>query len=94
MRLWFLLLALWCAMAQAAPQHAEQWGVFEIELAGPADGNPFIDVQLSARFSDGTQTIEVDGFYDGDGVYRVRFMPPRPGRWTWVSQSNRWPLTN
>jgi hypothetical protein len=70
-------------MASAAPgqaERAEQWGVFEISLPGPADGDPFIDVQLSARFSDGAQTVAVDGFYDGDGVYRVRFMPPRPGR--------------
>jgi len=95
-----VLLALCSALASAASgqaeqaEHAELWGVFEISLPGPADGNPFIDVQLSARFSDGAQTVTVDGFYDGDGIYRVRFVPPRPGRWTWVSQSNRWPLTN
>lgn len=79
---------------QRGEQRVEQWDVFEVQLPGPSEGNPFAEVQLSARFSDGAQTIEVDGFYDGDGTYRVRFMPPRPGRWTWVSQSNRWPLTN
>ncbi|KQY88991.1 DUF5060 domain-containing protein [Pelomonas sp. Root1444] len=97
MRLWralALLLALCGAAAQATGRATEQWGIHEIELKGPADGNPFVDVQLGARFSDGAQTVEVDGFYDGDGVYRVRFMPPRPGRWTWVTHSNRWPLTN
>ncbi|HEY0956696.1 MAG TPA: DUF5060 domain-containing protein [Roseateles sp.] len=94
MRLWRVVVMLMLALCSAAAQAVEQWGVFEVELKGPADGNPFIDVQLSARFSDGTQTVEVDGFYDGDGVYRVRFMPPRPGRWTWVTHSNRWPLTN
>jgi hypothetical protein len=77
-----------------AAQAVEQWDVFEVELKGPADGNPFAEVQLTARFSDGAQTVEVDGFYDGDGIYRVRFMPPRAGRWTWVTHSNRWPLTN
>jgi hypothetical protein len=87
-----LLLGLCALCARAAT--VEQWDVFEVQLAGPSDGNPFVEVQLSARFSDGTQTVEVDGFYDGDGSYRLRFMPPRPGRWTWVSQSNRWPLTN
>lgn len=86
-----LLLAL-CSGARAAD--VEQWGIHEIQLAGPTEGNPFADVQLTARFSDGARTVEVAGFYDGDGVYRVRFMPPHTGRWTWVTQSNRWPLTN
>jgi hypothetical protein len=87
-----LLLGLFVMATRAAT--VEQWDVFEVQLAGPADGNPFAEVRLTARFSDGAQTIEVDGFYDGDGVYRVRFMPPHAGRWTWVTQSNRWPLTN
>lgn len=87
-------LALAQPQPSAAPVRVEQWDVFELQLAGPSEGNPFADVQLSARFSDGAQTVEVEGFYDGDGVYRVRFMPPHAGRWTWVSQSNRWPLTN
>lgn len=94
MRLLRALALLLLALCGATAQAVEQWGLFEIELAGPSDGNPFVDVQLTARFSDGVQTIEVDGFYDGDGVYRLRFMPPHAGRWTWVSQSNRWPLTH
>ncbi len=94
MRLWRAFALFLLVTCGAAAQAVEQWDVFEVELRGPADGNPFVDVQLSARFSDGTQTIEVDGFYDGDGSYRLRFMPPHAGRWTWVTQSNRWPLTN
>lgn len=82
------------AAAPSPATTAEQWGVYEITLPGPAEGNPFLDVQLRARFSNGAQSIEVDGFYDGNGVYRLRFMPPQPGRWTWVTQSNAWPLTN
>lgn len=94
MRLWQTPALLLLALCSAAAHAVEQWGIQEIELAGPKEGNPFIDVQLTARFSDGAQTIVVDGFYDGDGVYRLRFMPPRAGRWTWVTHSNRWPLTN
>ncbi|PTT76945.1 hypothetical protein DBR42_26110, partial [Pelomonas sp. HMWF004] len=73
MRVWQLLAALLLALASAAAPAAsvEQWGVFEVELKGPAEGNPFVDVQLTARFSDGAQTVEVEGFYDGDGVYRL-----------------------
>jgi hypothetical protein len=30
----------------------------------------------------------VHGFYDGDGVYRIRFMPSAVGRWNFITQSN------
>src|SRR5580692_11009139 len=61
---------------------AEQWGVTELVIDGPSHGNPFVDVELSALFTDagggeGAEGAEggvrVGGFYDGDGVYRVRF---------------------
>ena len=71
-----------------APAAVEQWGVFEASLTGPADGNPFVDTQLSADFTNGHQTISVHGFYDGGGVYRIRFMPPEQGRWTYRTSSN------
>ncbi|MEO6437087.1 MAG: DUF5060 domain-containing protein, partial [Tepidisphaeraceae bacterium] len=58
-------------------------------LSGPADGNPFVDVQLSARFAQGDRSIDVTGFYDGGGVYRVRFMPPTQGAWKYETRSNR-----
>ena len=66
----------------------EQWGIFEISLDGPSDGNPFQDVQLSAQFSLQNRVIEPDGFYDGAGVYRIRFMPDTPGDWRFVTKSN------
>ncbi|HXI84395.1 MAG TPA: DUF5060 domain-containing protein [Verrucomicrobiae bacterium] len=67
----------------------EQWGVFDIPLSGSTNGNPFVDVQFSARFSFSTSTVEVVGFYDGDGIYRVRFMPDKPGHWRYTTHSNR-----
>ena len=66
----------------------EQWGVFELALTGNAEGNPFQEVQLSAHFSYKHRTVEVDGFYDGDGVYRVRFMPDVQGEWRYHTVSN------
>src|SRR5262249_38604280 len=59
----------------------------EITLHGPADGNPFTDVTLSARFTQGGQSVEAAGFYDGDGVYKVRFMPGRAGEWRYETHS-------
>jgi hypothetical protein len=51
-----------------------------VVLRGPSGGNPYVDVQLRARFTQGDRTIEVLGFWDGDDVYKVRFSPPAPGR--------------
>jgi len=70
------------------PKHIERWGIFEIVLNGPKDGNPFIDVTLSAVFSYQNRALEPDGFYDGEGVYRIRFMPDIPGDWQYVTKSN------
>ncbi len=69
-------------------QSVEQWGLFELALDGPGGGNPFVDVDLTARFTRGTTTLDVRGFYDGDGVYRVRFMPPAAGDWRYATHSN------
>jgi hypothetical protein len=66
----------------------EQWGVFEIALNGPTNGNPFTDAQFSARFTQGDSTIEANGFYDGDGIYRVRFMPEKQGEWHYITESS------
>jgi len=38
------------------------WEVFEVSLPGPTSGNPFIDVQLSATYSLGHRTVNVDGY--------------------------------
>ncbi|MHC4406896.1 MAG: DUF5060 domain-containing protein, partial [Planctomycetota bacterium] len=72
-----------------AELNVERWGIFEIELAGPADGNPFVDVELGAVFEHENRSVRVDGFYDGRGAYRVRFMPEEPGKWTYGTKSNR-----
>ena len=81
------------ALRAAAPVAVEQWGVFEIELKGPAEGNPFTEVRFGAVFTDGRATVEVPGFYDGDGVYKVRFSPDAAGDWRYETKSNRWDLT-
>jgi hypothetical protein len=67
----------------------EQWAIFELSLPGSSAGNPFLEVEFAARFSHRHRTIEVDGFYDGDGVYKARFMPDVPGEWRFVTVSNQ-----
>jgi hypothetical protein len=75
--------------SQNRPQQVERWGIFELSLDGPAEGNPFVDVKFGAHFSQGHRIVAVDGFYDGAGVYRVRFMPDVEGEWRYVTRSNR-----
>ncbi|KRE47088.1 DUF5605 domain-containing protein [Paenibacillus sp. Soil522] len=73
--------------AAEAPEHAEKWGIYELVLYGPAHGNPFIDVSLSAIFTHEGQGRQVLGFYDGNGIYRIRFMPDAEGTWTFCTKS-------
>jgi hypothetical protein len=82
-------LLLVAASAPARAVEVEQWGPFELSLRGPAGGNPFVDVELSATFTRGGKKVRASGFYDGDGTYRVRFMPESPGEWTYTTASNR-----
>jgi hypothetical protein len=77
----------------AASADVEQWDLFELALKGPGGGNPFLEVELSARFEMDDQSIETRGFYDGEGTYRIRFSPPQPGRWRFETSSNRSELT-
>ncbi|MDN3242192.1 DUF5605 domain-containing protein [Glycomyces tritici] len=72
----------------AASDNCARWGVYEVELRGPAEGNPFTEVDLAAVFDDGEREMRVGGFYDGDGIYRVRFMPDAEGHWTFTTASN------
>ena len=67
----------------------EMWDIFELTLKGPADGNPFVAVALSAEFRQGDRIFKPAGFYDGGGTYKIRFMPNKTGKWTYTTKSNR-----
>ncbi|MHC4520972.1 MAG: DUF5060 domain-containing protein, partial [Planctomycetota bacterium] len=77
------------AGGEAVSGEVECWDIFEVSLKGLSAGNPFEDVRLSARFKKGDQVFAPEGFYDGDGLYKIRFMPDSPGQWTYETQSNR-----
>ncbi len=69
------------------------WEQAEVSLKGPLSGNPFVDAELHATFEQAGKTFKVRGFYDGDGIYKLRFMPSQPGTWRWRTQSNIAALT-
>lgn len=56
-------------------QSLERWDVFEISCTGTTDGNPFTQAIIQGTFISKNETKVVDGFYNGDGIYIVRFMP-------------------
>ena len=85
-------LALWFGLPAngtfAAEQTVEQWSKYEVTLKGPTNGNPFLGARFAAKFTQGYDSIEVPGFYDGDGNYRVRFMPEKQGPWKYETASS------
>ena len=62
----------------------ERWGVFELALPGKTDGNPFTDYMIRGRFEGRHEDVMVSGFYDGNGIYRIRFMPSYTGEYRYT----------
>jgi hypothetical protein len=77
-------------VGQVPAKHKDvpRWEVFELALTGQATGNPFVDVELAAVFALGHRMVAVDGFYDGAGTYKVRFMPDEVGEWSYTTKSS------
>jgi len=75
-------------------QQIEQWGCFELNIKSKTKGNGFTDVVLTAVFTNKDTTYIVPGFYDGDDVFKVRFMPRQTGGWRYKTSSNVPELNN
>ena len=52
-----------------------RYGVMELVAEGPSEGNPFTDQWVRGTFESPSETKTTAGFYDGAGIYRIRFMP-------------------
>ncbi len=64
--------------------HAYTWVVNELVLNSTAEyKKPFDDVTLDMKLSNGEKTYTVPGFWDGKSVWRVRFVCPTAGEWTY-----------
>ncbi|WP_442512221.1 DUF4038 domain-containing protein [Novipirellula sp. SH528] len=74
---------------QNASTSAQQWEVSEIRLAASELPAQPVDVDVSAKFENTAgQNLEVPGFYDGGTDYVIRFTPPTPGTWNYVTKSS------
>ena len=54
-------------------KQVEKWDVLEVTVEGHSDKNPFVDYEIQGIFTGKHETVTVDGFYDGEGVYKVRY---------------------
>ena len=72
----------------------QKWDIFEITLHGKSTGNPFIGTSLVGHFTNGKKVYKQEGYYDGKGIYKIRFMPDLEGTWSYVTSSNKSDLNN
>ena len=69
----------------------QRWDTVELSFRGKGEySNPFTDVALTGTFQHEAsgQAITVDGFHDGDDVWRIRLMPLELGLWRWQTHSD------
>ncbi len=66
----------------------EKWNTWEITCLGYKDKNPFVDYHIQGTFTCEHECKTVDGFYDGDGRYIVRFMPSFEGVYSFQISGN------
>lgn len=88
MRICLIILFLVSSINVFTQEKIEQWNRFEISLKHKAKGNSFIDVELSAKFFNSDTTFVVNGFYDGNNMFKIRFMPQEIGKWNYEVSSN------
>jgi len=58
---------------------------FEVTIKAPGTGGsrPYRDVSLKGLFKGPSQTIEIEGFWDGDDLWKVRMAPTELGAWSY-----------
>lgn len=61
-----------------------QYEIFELTINGPVLHDNYAQVDLSAIFTDKSGSKQIKGFYAGDGVYKVRYMPEVTGLVSWT----------
>ena len=60
-----------------------QYEMMELTFTGPAPAGSQACIDLTAVFSRAGKSIPVKGFYAGDGVYKVRFLPEEAGEYAY-----------
>lgn len=66
----------------------EIFEVLEYVFEGPVQDKPLAEIENSPFFYMVVQNQRFEGFYCGDGQYKVRFMPKAVGEWEYVLESD------
>jgi hypothetical protein len=69
--------------SNVAPVEVPRWEMHEFTVRGRNfAGNPFCDAVLAGGFTAPTgKTNTIEGFYDGEDTWRLRFAPDEEGNW-------------
>ncbi len=89
---YFFILLIGCIACQDATinsegevlpdyTNVEKWGLFELSFEAEELEDPYSTPPLRGIFTQNGERKVVNGFYDGDGVYKLRFMPTSFGIW-------------
>lgn len=70
------------------PSEVNRYDVFEVSLEGPMEGNPFKEQRIQGIFTSKNESVVTEGFYDGNGIYKIRFMPSFIGRYSFILKSS------
>jgi len=75
-------------IAAAEEATVERWRMHEITFTSEADyADPFSDAQLDVVFTGpGGVEMVMPGFWDGGGIWRVRFAPTQAGPWQYETR--------
>jgi len=60
-----------------------QYETFELKFQVENQTSGYDDMSITAQFQCGKEQKTVRGFYDGNGVFKVRFFPDKAGEYTW-----------
>ena len=74
----------------AVPTLAETWRRWETTLISDKDyADPYTDASVAVTYTGPSgQVLSSLGFWDGEDRFKIRFMFPAAGTWTWVTTSS------
>ncbi|MDZ7369773.1 MAG: DUF4038 domain-containing protein, partial [candidate division KSB1 bacterium] len=66
-------------------QNVEKYGIFEVPIIVKGlSGNKYTAYRLRGVFKGPTKTVEIDGFWNGGDIWKVRMAPTEVGQWTYT----------
>jgi hypothetical protein len=82
MRTFFVCLLIAASHRPTEALTIPLYDTHDLAFTAPVTGNP-LDVELTGVFAGpGGVRLSVPGFYDGGGVWKVRFSPVQVGKWS------------